>query len=85
MKNARQDETPPQWAVNFLRWYCRPRLAEDLEGDLYEYFQRNVTEKGLRRARWIYAIDVLKFLRHTPSALFSSSHFFPILSCSAVI
>lgn len=63
MKNARQDETPPQWAVNFLRWYCRPRLAEDLEGDLYEYFQRNVTEKGLRRARWIYAIDVLKFLR----------------------
>ncbi|MCF0073019.1 ABC transporter permease [Dyadobacter sp. CY261] len=54
---------PPQWATRFLRWYCRPRLLEDLEGDLYEYFLRNVRDKGLRRARFIYMIDVVKFLR----------------------
>ncbi len=63
MKKTRPDEMPPQWATRFLRWYCRPRLAEDLEGDLYEYFRRNITEKGLRRARWIYAVDVIKFIR----------------------
>ena len=40
-----------------------PRLLEDLEGDLFEYFERNVKNKGLRRARIIYVIDVIKFLR----------------------
>ena len=24
---------PPRLARCFLRWYCRPELAEDLEGD----------------------------------------------------
>ncbi|WP_084165837.1 ABC transporter permease [Dyadobacter crusticola] len=54
---------PPKWATDFLRWYCRPGLAEDLEGDLFEYFTRNVRDKGARRARLIYIIDVIKFLR----------------------
>lgn len=54
---------PPRWATRFLQWYCRPHLLEDLEGDLFEYFERNVKNKGLRRARIIYVIDVVKFLR----------------------
>ncbi len=36
---------PPKWADQFLRWYCRPELLEDLQGDLYELFDRTV-EKG---------------------------------------
>ncbi|GGM95969.1 ABC transporter permease [Dyadobacter beijingensis] len=63
MKKPSQNPQPPQWATRFLRWYCRPRLLEDLEGDLYEYFLRNVRDKGARRARFIYMIDVFKFLR----------------------
>ncbi|MET7257917.1 ABC transporter permease [Dyadobacter fermentans] len=58
-----KDPQPPQWATAFLRWYCRPRLLEDLEGDLYEYFIRNVRRKGLRYARLVYWLDVIKFLR----------------------
>jgi putative ABC transport system permease protein len=54
---------PPQWAEDFLSWYCRPDVLEDLQGDLNEYFQRNVKAKGPRRARLIYVFDVLKFLR----------------------
>lgn len=54
---------PPGWAIRILHWYCRPELAEDLEGDLNEYFYRNITLKGIRRARLIYFLDVLKFLR----------------------
>lgn len=54
---------PPRWAHRFLAWYCRPELLEDLEGDLHEYFQRNLKSKGKRKARWIYVIDVIKFLR----------------------
>jgi putative ABC transport system permease protein len=36
---------------------------EDLQGDLNEYFERNVKTTGARRARLIYVIDVLKFFR----------------------
>lgn len=63
MKKPGNPHTPPQWATSFLRWYCRPSLAEDLEGDLYEYFIRNTQRKGIRRAQLIYAIDVIKFMR----------------------
>ncbi|MCE7067154.1 ABC transporter permease [Dyadobacter sp. CY326] len=59
----KEKATPPRWATRFLHWYCRPRLLEDLEGDLNEYFERNVQQKGARKARLIYAIDVIKFLR----------------------
>src|ERR1041384_8783556 len=55
--------TPPKWAERFLCWYCRPSILEDLQGDLYEYFERNVKEKGARRARIIYILDVIKFFR----------------------
>ncbi len=54
---------PPRWAETFLSWYCRPELLEDLQGDLNEYFDRNVKSKGVRKAKLIYVIDVFKFLR----------------------
>jgi putative ABC transport system permease protein len=55
--------TPPRFAQKFLEWYCKPRLLEDLQGDLNEYFERNIKSKGRSRARMIYVIDVLKFFR----------------------
>ncbi|RAK00189.1 ABC-type antimicrobial peptide transport system permease subunit [Larkinella arboricola] len=55
--------SPPRWAQKLLRWYCRPDLLEDLEGDFNEYFERNLKTKGARRARFIYVLDVLKFFR----------------------
>ncbi|WP_293683515.1 MULTISPECIES: ABC transporter permease [unclassified Spirosoma] len=54
---------PPRWAQRLLAWYCRPSILEDLQGDLNEYFERNLTMKGPRKARWIYCLDVLKFFR----------------------
>ncbi len=60
---AEKPPEPPRWARNLLRWYCRPDLLEDLEGDMNEYFERNLITKGVRRARWIYILDALKFFR----------------------
>src|SRR5690349_4935528 len=60
---GRSSNRPPRWAERFLSWYCKPSLLEDLQGDLNEYFDRHVKTKGLFRARLIYVIDVLKFLR----------------------
>ena len=54
---------PPRWAQRLLRWYCRPDLLEDLQGDLNEYFERNLKAKGLKQARLIYCLDALKFFR----------------------
>lgn len=58
-----EEPRPPRWAQRLLRWYCRPRLLEDLEGDLNEYFDRNLLASGPARARLIYVLDVLKFCR----------------------
>ena len=54
---------PPAWATRFLHWYCRPELFEDLQGDLNEFFERNLRTKAAFIARIIYIIDVIKFLR----------------------
>ncbi|WOK07557.1 ABC transporter permease [Imperialibacter roseus] len=54
---------PPRWASKLLEWYCKPSLYEDLQGDLLEYFERNVEKKGMLRAKLIYIVDVLKFFR----------------------
>lgn len=62
MKEQRQHH-PPSWAQRFVEWYCKPGLAEDLIGDLNEYFERNVRSIGPRRAKLIYIIDAFKFFR----------------------
>ena len=59
----RVPQVPPRWAQRFLRWYCRPTLVEDLEGDLNELFERNTRTRGAFRAKLIYVVDVLKFVR----------------------
>ncbi len=60
---ATHNNKPPRLAEKFLSWYCKPELLEDLQGDLNEYFQRNINTKGVTRAKLIYIIDVIKFMR----------------------
>lgn len=59
----KQPTSPPRWAQRLLGWYCKPELLEDLQGDLQEYFERNIRSKGVVRARLIYIVDVFKFFR----------------------
>src|SRR5688572_5959884 len=59
----KQRHHPPFWAQRLIEWYCKPALAEDLIGDLNEYFERNVRSIGPRRAKLIYIIDAFKFFR----------------------
>ncbi|WKN44375.1 ABC transporter permease [Tunicatimonas pelagia] len=55
--------TPPKLPLRFFRWYCHPDYAEDIEGDLWERYERNVEEKGERAACWRFAQDVTKLFR----------------------
>ena len=55
--------TPPRHILRFFRWYCHPGYLEDIEGDLWERFGRNIREKGLRAANWFFLWDVIILFR----------------------
>ncbi|MGB3466415.1 MAG: permease prefix domain 2-containing transporter, partial [Cyclobacteriaceae bacterium] len=56
-------QSPPGWMVRILLFYCSDEVIEDLQGDLHEFYLRNIEEKSKFRAQVIYFLDVLKFLR----------------------
>ena len=49
--------------LRFFRWYCHPGYQEDIEGDLWERFERNLGAKGATIARWLFMKDVLLLFR----------------------
>lgn len=53
---------PPTWANNFLEWYCRPDLLEEIQGDAYELYARKVTENKFL-ADLQFSWNVLRFFR----------------------
>src|SRR5882757_4873492 len=53
---------PPRWADRFLEWYCRPELLEEIQGDAYELFYRNL-KKNKTIATLSFTWNVLRFFR----------------------
>ena len=54
---------PPRWAERFLAWYCRPELLEEIQGDIYELFDKRIVEVGLERAKRQFIWDVFRSFR----------------------
>ena len=54
---------PPKWSLMFFRWYCKEPLQEGILGDLEEEFEEDVQKKGLKRARWQFTWNVIRFFR----------------------
>ena len=54
---------PPQWALNFLRWFCRPDLVEDVEGDLMEQYQVKTLQDGTEKANRYFIRQVVLLFR----------------------
>ncbi len=63
MTNRSKNINPPYWAIAFFRWFCRPEIAEDIEGDLFERFNRNVEETNLKKAKWKFTWQVILLCR----------------------
>lgn len=61
-KMPKYHPNPPKLATCLLRWYCRKDLVDEVEGDLYELFQRRVEEQGDWKAKLLYWLNVLMFL-----------------------
>ncbi|MEQ9425872.1 MAG: ABC transporter permease [Cyclobacteriaceae bacterium] len=56
-------QVPPKLADQFLSWFCKGDLLEEIQGDLYEYFERINKNEKRWRVVLIYWFHVFNFLR----------------------
>lgn len=55
-------KNPPKLANRFLQWYCRPELLDEIQGDAYELYYREV-KLSKRKADWKFIWNVIRFFR----------------------
>ncbi len=73
MAGRKLNYSPPRWAMRFFRWYCRKDLADGMEGDMLELYQRRAQQKGKFKANFLFIWNVLRFFQ--PFALKQKSEF----------
>lgn len=54
---------PPKLANKLLKWFCKPELLEEIQGDLHADFERKSTTEGKWKTSLNYWLQVLNFLR----------------------
>lgn len=54
--------TPPVLANRFLEWYCRPELLDEIQGDAFELYYREVKDNRLK-ANLKFTWNVIRFFR----------------------
>jgi putative ABC transport system permease protein len=54
---------PPRFFLHFFRWFCHPKLADHIEGDLLEVYGERLIRIGKRKANIKFIIDVLLLFR----------------------
>lgn len=63
MSQSSTSYKPPKFAGLLLRWFCKDRLLEEIEGDLYEYYQIERADNPKWKANLHYWFHLLNFLR----------------------
>lgn len=54
---------PPKLPLRLLRFFLKDDYLEEIEGDMEEIFQEQVQQHSLKKARRMYAWEILKLLR----------------------
>ncbi|WP_342086815.1 ABC transporter permease [Dyadobacter sp. OTU695] len=54
---------PPRWADGLLKLLCSPHLLEEIQGDLYERYDNDLTAFGRQEADRRYIWNVIGFIR----------------------
>ncbi len=62
MKN-REKKRPPKFARQFLNWFCRRDLLENIQGDLDETFEDHLSKYSFSKARRLYTWEVIGLFR----------------------
>ncbi len=63
MDHHSNERMPPKLADQFLRWFCREELIEEVLGDLHEYFEYELQDEAAWKAKLLYWYHILQFLR----------------------
>jgi ABC-type antimicrobial peptide transport system permease subunit len=58
-----KNNIPPAWPGRILEWFCSPMLVEEMQGDLLELYEKWTSKFGSRRAKLLYILHAIKFLR----------------------
>lgn len=53
---------PPQIILRFLRWFCKEEYLEEIEGDLFELFEKHF-EESPAKAKWAFGFSVIRYFR----------------------
>jgi putative ABC transport system permease protein len=61
--NSTHTTCPPEWPLKFLRFFLKKEYLEEIEGDMEEIFQENAEQHSVRKAKRMYAWEMLKLLR----------------------
>lgn len=69
--NLKKTIGPPKLALKFLQWYCKPEYLEEIEGDVFELFDRRSHQPT--KARIMFIWDVLRFFRLSNLKRFKSN------------
>ncbi len=67
------DRLPPKWLDRFLQWYCKPKLLEEIVGDLHELYSERLESRGKLSANAWYGLDVIRFFRRSNLRFFQGS------------
>lgn len=51
------------WTFRLLRWFCPTQLLEEIEGDLIQKFERDLTHFGVHKAKRKLLWNVIRFCR----------------------
>ncbi|OJW77145.1 MULTISPECIES: permease prefix domain 2-containing transporter [unclassified Spirosoma] len=70
---------PPRFADQLLEWFCAPHLLEEIQGDLYERYKRDVGLVGAAQANRNYFLNVVRFFRPFALKRKASEYTSPIL------
>jgi putative ABC transport system permease protein len=54
---------PPKFLLRFFRWFCDPAIAEDIEGDLREIFERDIEAGNITKAKLQFSVRILGLFR----------------------
>ncbi len=59
----KKESTPPKLFLRFFRWFCHPKLRDNIEGDLMELYEERLKAFGKRKADLKFIKDVLLLFR----------------------
>src|SRR4028118_2322119 len=67
---------PPPWIDRFLQWRLPEEQFEEVQGDMHELYSQWMKQMSPNKARWLYVVNAVTFLRPLPKRADSPRHIY---------